>query len=505
MTLRNYFSKFLRFLRVRPLVGGLEVSDTALRFAEWSGGKWTTASLRLPPGLVENGKIKDREQFLAALGELHSQIVGARKARKKIGAVVSLGSVDIYSQTFSLPVIEGENLEKAVQLNIQMASPIAATETYSGWQMVGEDKAAVRLEVLSAFINRELVDEMISALRAANFVPHSLELRGLSLTRVIRQLGEGFDPARPYVVLSMDESGLELLVIRRAQLYFQYFTPWADIYGGERQVSQEAFETALVRSLHQVMNFYRSHWSEPLGDIYLIAPGLKEEVTRVIGENFSLNVLELQLKGIPATPDWFVALGAALRGMIPPNRDRDMSLLGISAREEFRREQILNFLEFWRVLMPASLGLLLAAFILAETFLIRLNKGLDTRAAEIVQSDRSAEIRDLQNRAEEFNRSVAFVQNALGQSRARFEPAGKVNDLMRKREIVLLRFWDQGSSLPITVNGRAKAEANIRDFTAELGKSGEFQNINLPLSEIRPAADGVQFSMTFNFVPSTAP
>lgn len=502
--LGDLLQKLLRFLRARPLVGGLEISDAALRFAEWTGDKWITASLRLPPGLVENGKIKDREQFLAALRELHLEIAGPQKTHKKIGAVVSLSSIDIYTQTFSLPVIEGENLERAIQLNIQIASPIAASETYSGWQIVGEDKDAVRLELLFAFINRDLVDEMISALRTANFVPHSLEPRGLSLARVIRQLGEGFNPARPYIVLSIDESGLELLVIRRAQLYFQYFTPWADIYGGERQISQEAFDAAIVRSLHQVMNFYRSHWSEPLGDIYLITPGLREEVTRVIGENFSFNVLDLQLKGISVTPDWLAAFGAALRGISRPNLDREMTLLGISAQEEFRREQILNFLEFWRVLMPTSLGLLLAVFVLAETFLIRLNKNLDTRAAEIVRSDRSAEIKGLQTQAEEFNRSVALIQNALGESRARFEPAAKVNDLLRKREIVLLRFWDQGSSLPIIVNGRARTEADIRDFAEELGKSGEFQNINLPLSEIRQAADGVQFSVTFKFESSKA-
>jgi hypothetical protein len=64
--LRNSFQKLLRFLRVRPMVGGLEISDTALRFAEWSGGRWVTAGLRLPPGLVENGKIKDRDQFIAS-------------------------------------------------------------------------------------------------------------------------------------------------------------------------------------------------------------------------------------------------------------------------------------------------------------------------------------------------------------------------------------------------------------------------------------------------------
>lgn len=480
------------------------MSDTALRFALLSGNKWITASLRLPPGIVEKGEIKNKEQFLAALKELHNQIVGPRKARKKIGVVVSLSSVDIYSQTFSLPVIEGENLERAVQLNIQMTSPIAVSETYSGWQILGEDKTSVRLEILSAFIKRELVDEMISALRAANFVPHSLESRGLSLTRVIRQLSEGFDSARSYLVLDIDDTGLEFLVIRRAQLYFQYFIPWSDIYGEERQISQEAFEAAIVRSLHQVINFYHSHWPDPLNDIYLVVPSLREEVIRIINANFSLNILEVRLNGMLATPEWFMALGAAIRGGMSAGRDQEISLLGISAQDEFRREQVLNFLEFWRVLIPASLGLLFVVFVLAETFLVQLNDNLDNKIKEISQSDRSTEIKDLEKKVEDFNLSVALIQNVLKESRGRFEVAGKVNDLMRSREIVLLRFWDQGSSLPITVNGIAKTEGAIKDFAAELGKSNEFQNVNLPLSEIRQTTEGVQFSLTFNFVPSTA-
>lgn len=505
MKLQDYFRKLLRFLRVQPSVGGLEISDFALRFVDWSGGKWTTAGLRLPPGIVENGKVKDREQFIAALSELHSQIAGPNKPRKSIGVVVSLGSVDIYSRTFGLPMIVGENLERAINLNLQMASPISATEAYSGWQIVGEDKRVARLEVLSAFISREIVDEIVSALQAANFAPRSLEPKSLSLIRVIRELGKGLDPAGPYVVLSIDESGLELLIVRGAQLYFQYFTSWTDIYGGERQVSQEAFETALVRSLHQVMNFYRSRWSEPLLNIYLIAPGLKEEVARAIHANFSLNVLELQLEGIPATPDWFVALGAAMRGTVSPTKDREISLLGISARERFLQEQIISFLELWMILMPASLGVLLVALILGETFLLRLNKNLDMQQAGIMHSDQSAEIEYLQNKAEEFNRSIALLENALGASRPRFEAVAKMNDLLKAHGITLLRFWDQGSSLPITLNGKAKAEADIRGFVADLGEIKEFQNIDLPFSEIRPAADGVQFSVRFSFVSSSAP
>lgn len=494
----EFFSRLLRWLRVRQAAGGLEISDFALRFAEWKSGRWLTAGLRLPPGVVEQGVVKNPEQFRAALQELHAMIVGPANARRRIGVVVTLSSMDIYSQTFTLPLIGGENLERAIQLNIQMASPLAAAEAYAGWQLLGESKEGVRLEVLSAFIQKTVVNQLVAELRGANFIPHSLEPRGLSLVRLIREAGEGFDAAQPHLVLVLDESGLEVLVIRRGQLYFQYFTSWSDIYGAEKQITAEAFENAIVRSLHQVINFYHAHWTEPLADIYLLTAGLAEEVAAVVKNNFSLNVLELRLGGgISATPDWFVALGAALRGTLSPAEDRELSLLGVSAREEFQRQQILNFLRFWRLLLPASLGVLLAAMVLAEMFLVRLNRQLEIHRAGLIRSDRSAEVGQLRQEVEGFNRLVALAREAMSSGQPKFEIVSRLTGLMEKRGIELIRFLEPGGGLPVTLEGRAKTEADIREFVGELGKSGEFKNINLPLAQIRQVESGVQFSLTF--------
>ncbi|MEK7212680.1 MAG: hypothetical protein AAB686_03305, partial [Patescibacteria group bacterium] len=160
MNLPNLSHKLSSLLRISPLVGGLEISDSVLRFTRFDGERWQVAALRLPPGLIEEGNIRNHGQVVEALRALRAQILGSSRSPKKINVVLSLSSVSIYSQVFSLPVIEGENLEKAIQLNVQMVSPAESAQTYSGWQRVGEDQQTVRLEILSAFIKKAVVDEL---------------------------------------------------------------------------------------------------------------------------------------------------------------------------------------------------------------------------------------------------------------------------------------------------------------------------------------------------------
>src|SRR5271167_4788222 len=105
------FQKFLAFLRIRTIVAGLEVSDQVLRLVYFNGKIWQLTAVRLEPGILENGKIKDREKFLAALNALKTQSkVGGGK--KKISVVTTLGSVNAYSQVFKLPLVTGDGLTK---------------------------------------------------------------------------------------------------------------------------------------------------------------------------------------------------------------------------------------------------------------------------------------------------------------------------------------------------------------------------------------------------------
>ena len=122
----------LSFLRVRAVTGGLEISDQVLRLVYFNKKGGETAAVRLEPGILENGVVKNPEAFKAALALLRSKVAEIHAPSQKINVVVSLGSVNIYSQVFNLPVLQGADLEKAIELNVQMLSPIDIAQAYSG-------------------------------------------------------------------------------------------------------------------------------------------------------------------------------------------------------------------------------------------------------------------------------------------------------------------------------------------------------------------------------------
>lgn len=503
MNFETLSKKIMGALHIRPVVGGLEVSDSILRFVIWNGRAWETFALRLPPNLISSGKIIDYSQFVAALQQLHDQITRGHK-KKIVNVVVSLSSVNVYSQVFSLPVIEGENLEKAIQLNIQMVSPAESSQTYSGWQMLGEDQQAVRLEILSSFINREVVDEICRALKDSHFTVHSIESRALSLTRLIRDRQVGFDRTASYLALSLDSSGLEFLVIRRGQLYFHYFNSWQDLYGAEKQISKSAFEAAVIRNLHQVLNFYNSHWTEPLAGIFISSTALRDDIVRIIHENFNLIQLELQLD-MPSqvNPDWFVCVGSGLRGISPQKQDQEISLLGLSAREEYLRSQLLSFLSFWSLLIPVSFSVLILVLIGTNIFFAQTEKRLKAEAS--YGNDQVQEIRELQSKVDNFNNIVQKISSVeVAESRAVL--INHLHDIVAKNRIDVQRLKYNLPDLNVSMAGVAPTEEDLSAFSAAMNANPEFkQGFDIPVTQVKKESDGLHFSASFTWQPSAAP
>jgi hypothetical protein len=499
--LRYYLKKLLAALRVRTIVAGMEISDVALRFVYSDEKQWHFAGVRLAPGVMETGKIKKYDEFVAAVRALKLQAFGEHSAKRRVSVIASLSSVNIYSQVFSLPIIEEENLKKAIQLNIQMVSPIDAAEAYSGWQTIGKDQKALRLEILSAFIDRSTVDEIGRALIEAGFLVVALEPRALALARVFKEAGSGFDPGKSYIVASLDNSGLDFLVIRRGQFYFEYFNPWRDIADEKGQIPTAAFEAAVIRSLHQVFNFYGQHWPEPVSEVILAATGLRDEVKRIVIENFSLPVRDMELRTQSIGSEWFVALGCGIRGLVARGKDKEMSLSGLEADDEFRREQAINFTRFWRLLMPVALGILFIAFVVSDLFLIQVQSSLESHALFNLKPEQARENQALQAQAEEFNRTVALIQGVQKATVLKSQVWEKIYGIMNAYKITPTRFSLPSPGAPSTLTGMAPNIDDLSAFKKALEGDGKFQNVTLPFPNIQQNEGFVSFSMTFVYTP----
>ena len=502
MNATQLFLKFLSLLRVHPIAGGLEISDAALRIALSDGGMWHFAGVRLPPGTLEAGAVKDRDQFLGALHELKRQ-TALQVGNRQIRTIVTLSSANVYSQVFRLPEVSGENLGKAVLLNLDMTSPISREKAYSGWQVVGKDEKSVNLEILSAFVDKTQVDEVIAALEEVGFIVYAVESRALALARLLREQGAGFESDAPSLVLTVDGSGVEFLIIRSGQLFFRYFVGWQEVQGDAKEISWDSFQTIFLRHFRQITNYYGSHWKGELRDVFCIAGNMKEGITRVIAEHSSLQVKELALAtGAAVDPEWFVAMGGALRGLDSPHEDREINLLENSARKEFKKREIIGFLKFWRIAVPAALGIFLIGAFIADVYLVRMHTQSDAEAdAKISATDRK-EIEALQAKANAFNASVAAIENAGKDTFRKMNAFETVDTLFKENEVTLTRFSVQEKKNAVVTNGRAASEDQVTKLAAAFKASGKFQSVNVPLTDIASGKDGVFFSMTLSIIPS---
>jgi len=308
MKFKKAFAEMTRLISPTPPVGGLEITDLAIRFLEIKKEGSRAASLRLPPGIIEKGRIKEGQKpnFVAALKNIHSQILADN--RKLIHVVLSLPDSDVYIQSFSVPKIAESNLGETADLNLKMISPIPIETSYYGWQRIGENEAGGgTIELLGAFMPSNNVDEIITALREAGFGVAAVEFAALSLVRQLNRLS-ALDNTVPNLVINMMPEGLDFMVIKNSNLYFNYFYSWNLAQSDSRSITLENLKEALESEINKVLNFYTGHWGGQIKDVLLVTPALQEEIKNIIIGKFP----NLQIK-IFGSGEVTIVGGAALR------------------------------------------------------------------------------------------------------------------------------------------------------------------------------------------------
>ncbi len=497
--MKKFLSKILSFLRVKSVAGGLEVSDQVLRLVYFNGKLWELAAVRIAPGVMEKGRIKDAAAFTAALAELKKKVPFSHSKRKKMNVIVALSSVKMYTQVFTLPAMEGKGLADAVELNLKMLSPLDASAAYSGWEPIGKDETGLHTEVAAAFIEKALVDEMTQALYGAGFITVGIESRALALARIFREKGAGADLGKSYLVLDIDNSGIDFLVVRKGRLYFEYPTEWGELGDEKGQIPMERFTGMLAANLRQVVNFAGQHWpSEPLAAVVLSAALFEKEASAAIAGASSLPVIRLSLEmGQPISSEWLVAIGCSLRGADTNLRDTEINLSGQGAIDMFHNEQLMNFMVLWRVLVPSILALLVAALVIADNFLVGMKASVQAQSLS-VNPKASAQVAALSASSTAFNQEVALVANAEHRISMNYLMVNDLTNLASANGIAVNTIAFQGQGSPILFGGTAQAETGIVAFKAAVQGDRHFSGVNLPLSGIQQNNNGYTFSMTFS-------
>jgi len=488
------YEKILKIVRARSQVGGLDVSDTSLRYAFLKGGTWQFEEVAVPPGALVHGLVQDEPAFVGAVRTLHDRLTKGNK-RRRVSAVISLSSATVYSQVFALPRIADKELDKAVALNMQMNSPIALVESSSGWQELGHTNA--QTEVLAASLALSVTTPMRRSLEAGGFLPVVLESRSFSIARIVRSWLPGFSPETPYLVVLIDDVGLTVLVLQRGYLYFEYSSFWADIQGDAPNISMEVFDEALSRHVGQVLNFHRQHGGTPFKEALVLAPSLQDHIAESITKNYGLASRAVQLGDPPVQLPWFIAVGSGLRGSMARSQDVEINLLGSGARSAFQEEQVLRYLEFWRALIPVALAVLLGTAVATYAFIGHTRDRLDKQVATLQPGGRITELTTLEREAVAFNALVAQLGTIQTSLRPKSPAAASLYAYATQNGITLARVYLIPAPNVSIVSGFAASEDGVVAFKKQLEKDGQFTEVTLPISAIRSTPQGISFSMTF--------
>ncbi|MDP3052703.1 MAG: hypothetical protein Q8N22_01955 [bacterium] len=490
------FLSILKKLSSQPAIGGLEISDSAIRFLRIDDGKIATASLRLPPGIILDGKINDRQNFLAALKNVHSQLTRIKKV-SKIHAIICLPVSVVYSQSFSIPIINHENLANAAELNLQMASPIKLEKAYSDWQTIS--KNTNQMDALGAFVENSIVDEYDQCLSESGFSPTAFEFPALSLCRLIKDLGPAIDIDKTYLVVNVSSDGLNFLIIRKGELYFNHFLFWRTLQGEKRQIVFSDFRDLLVQEVQKVVNFISVNYRETFEGAIIMAPALEKEVGEIIEAEFKLKIIPLRLRNYENLSSiWFTVFGSALRGLVPRREDVFISLTAHNVIEEFYHEQALSFISLWRNIFLISLSVLLVAFGGTDMFLAHIQKDTKAQISSLVTHPQTQEVGKLEEKAKFFNSLVTLVSEAKNSTKKWSAFFDQLN-VLAGNNIIFDRIIVSSLTAPVRIQGRADSEDSVIDFKNNIASQSNFGSVDLPLTGIRPTADRrVSFELTFS-------
>lgn len=478
-------------------IGGLQITNTSIRFLELKeqGGKifnMRTASLRLPPGIIESGRVKDRVNLVAALKSIHNQL--DTNPNHTINVILTIPTGDVYAQAFSVPAVSNVSLQETADLNMQVISPNPIDKSYYSWMIVGDvSSSGNQVELLGAFVAKEAIHELSSSLEEAGFGIAAIEFSSLSMARILSYY-KIIDSKLPYLLVKLTQEGLIFMILRNGNLYFDYFHSWEKLIEEKGSISLDSITSIIYSESTRVLNFYSSKWGGQIKNIILISPTMLDEISKYLSATyptFSISALSSDKENLHGVR------GAAFRALKARSEDLDINLMDPASINGFLRDQVISFIKLWRNIIITISIFILALFVATNIFLGN-QATLVREAFNGTQSQSGIEdLSALQARVNSFNSLVDTLNSFKVGSGS---PTEIISNILgaASSNIVVSRLVVQIGGKAGNIDGLSKDQNSIIDFKNALSKIPELSEVNLPLSNINTQPSG-QVSFTISF------
>lgn len=495
-----------QYLTAKEYIGGITINDQSVYFVIFTPNSnkkiLTKIEAEIPEGAIVEGEIKNVEVLKSILeGIRHSaELVKI----KNLYVTLSLKSGLVYHKIFDLPQMDPKELTSAIDLNIKMVSPIKFEESYSDWELMGTvvKQGAINYRVAAVFGKKVLIDPYLKILSEAGFLPLAVEFNGLSTWRLFKENNLIAEENKSYLIAVVSPDGLDFIVAKSEGVQFSYFQTWQSIIrmspflsaeGRKGNLSQDDFLRIFTEETRKVINFYFNHFQETIGASYVLSPLYSEEIEKIINQQFSLFVNKLPDLGY--SPNYFVASGAGLRGLISRIDDVGVSLMVVGTEQEYRRRRMMNFVGLWSKVIVVTSIVMMAVFIGVGLFFNLIEKDFIAESGNLTIQLNQEKFNELKMQVVKFNENLANIAQTQQQVK---DWSGFFKWWLNNgEELGVQKFVINSLDSIISFRGWINTEEKLLEFKGKMESYPNFSDVEVPLSSVIKQKNGVEFNLNF--------
>ncbi len=190
---------------------GLDISDQSLKFVQLIPTRDGIQVVRygerkIPPGVIESGKIKNLPRLQEILLSLRKE--GIRFVR------VSLPEEQVYLFPMRLEKAGLKNMREGIELALEEHVPMPAKEAIFDYDLVHEDDRSLEVEVAAA--SSTTIENYISVFRNCFISVQSLELEAQAIARAVIKKGD----RNTYLIVDFGQTRTGIFIASRGVVVF---------------------------------------------------------------------------------------------------------------------------------------------------------------------------------------------------------------------------------------------------------------------------------------------
>ena len=191
---------------------GLDLNDLSFKIVQLRKKKdkiYIASLLKedIPAGLIKRGEIKKEKELAELIKKAIYKVKGNSLQTNRV--ICNLPEEKIFIRMIQLPIMEKQEVAKAVRWEVEAHIPLSIDEVYLDWQIIKPLKKDIsHLDILVAVTPMGSVDSYSSLLKKSGLEPVALEPESVAAVRSLIPNGK----AKPTIIIDLGISGTNFVI-----------------------------------------------------------------------------------------------------------------------------------------------------------------------------------------------------------------------------------------------------------------------------------------------------